>query len=638
MSTTKKKRVIKDKVELEKIIDYYLRNDLSLAVLESHYDLTYPQREFLLKKTMGYSRQQDILVEEYNTTDVASTYLEIPHEMKEEYPLEAEEQIRLFKRLDEIDTEHIGRRLFETNDELSKVLTKFGRIMDKYGKEVKLFNQYRREYPDVALADILKQNGEKTTKIEKLCEMYANYQECNSQRKKLTKERDNLLKERRTLLDNNYEYASIIEKLTTTNVKLANWVVREFFRNVPLPKDEAQALALEGLGKAINRFDYTRGNTFSTFATKMMMTNIMRRFKDIMGVSWLNYWMKRNIAYWREELASYDTERKTPYTAQELADSGLVKYTIAQIENMDKSIDIIYNFSDYYDIPENPYYSMLGVQDDFDEDDDMEDVYLEEDEEADITLFNDMPVTQEDYDFIDALEDMMDAPVDQYETERELYLPFLKEALYKVLGELTEREQKILIYRFGLEDGQDRTLEEVGKIFFLSRDRIRQIEAKALRRLRHPSRKAKLIDYLEEDIMPRYTPPCATTAECVEAFMRLYDLRNSKLPYSAKAFFLSKRSLELDEEKARNLDLLMDIFIVNMSLDYKYRFQVRDIIDEFVEIFGSNYSYKYPYVDIYRALEEKISDDEKRKFSEDEQKKIAEEKENIIKLVLNNNC
>ena len=82
----------------------------------------------------------------------------------------------------------------------------------------------------------------------------------------------------------------------------------------------------------------------------------------------------------------------------------------------------------------------------------------------------------------------------------------------------------------------------------------------------------------------------------------------------------------------------MDIFIVNMSLDYKYRFQVRDIIDEFVEIFGSNYSYKYPYVDIYRALEEKISDDEKRKFSEDEQKKIAEEKENIIKLVLNNNC
>ncbi len=73
----------------------------------------------------------------------------------------------------------------------------------------------------------------------------------------------------------------------------------------------------------------------------------------------------------------------------------------------------------------------------------------------------------------------------------------LKEQLDEVLGTLTEREQKVLILRFGLEDGRARTLEEVGKEFNVTRERIRQIEAKALRKLRHPSRSRKLKDYLE---------------------------------------------------------------------------------------------------------------------------------------------
>ena len=73
----------------------------------------------------------------------------------------------------------------------------------------------------------------------------------------------------------------------------------------------------------------------------------------------------------------------------------------------------------------------------------------------------------------------------------------LKEQLEEVLGTLTEREQRVLTLRFGLEDGRARTLEEVGKEFNVTRERIRQIEAKALRKLRHPSRSRKLKDYLE---------------------------------------------------------------------------------------------------------------------------------------------
>ncbi len=73
----------------------------------------------------------------------------------------------------------------------------------------------------------------------------------------------------------------------------------------------------------------------------------------------------------------------------------------------------------------------------------------------------------------------------------------LREQLEEVLNTLTDREKKVLSLRFGLEDGRGRTLEEVGKEFNVTRERIRQIEAKALRKLRHPTRSRKLRDYLD---------------------------------------------------------------------------------------------------------------------------------------------
>jgi RNA polymerase primary sigma factor len=73
----------------------------------------------------------------------------------------------------------------------------------------------------------------------------------------------------------------------------------------------------------------------------------------------------------------------------------------------------------------------------------------------------------------------------------------LKEQVMDVLASLTPRESKVLELRFGLEDGRSRTLEEVGREFHVTRERIRQIEAKALRKLRHPSLSKKLKDYLE---------------------------------------------------------------------------------------------------------------------------------------------
>ena len=93
---------------------------------------------------------------------------------------------------------------------------------------------------------------------------------------------------------------------------------------------------------------------------------------------------------------------------------------------------------------------------------------------------------------------MADVIADKDETEPSEAASFtlLKEQLVEVLSTLTPREEKVLKLRFGIEDGRTRTLEEVGKEFNVTRERIRQIEAKALRKLRHPSRSKKLKDFL----------------------------------------------------------------------------------------------------------------------------------------------
>jgi len=98
---------------------------------------------------------------------------------------------------------------------------------------------------------------------------------------------------------------------------------------------------------------------------------------------------------------------------------------------------------------------------------------------------------EEDSHLGDFISDPGPTPYDQ--TSRQL----LKEHMEEVLATLSDREKKVLILRFGLEDGRPRTLEEVGAQFGVTRERIRQIEAKALRKLRHPSRSKKLKDYLE---------------------------------------------------------------------------------------------------------------------------------------------
>ena len=104
------------------------------------------------------------------------------------------------------------------------------------------------------------------------------------------------------------------------------------------------------------------------------------------------------------------------------------------------------------------------------------------------------PIGEEDDSHLgDFIKDERSLSPEEYATNE-----MLKDEISQVLETLTEREEKVVRLRFGLEDGKPRTLEEVGQMFGVTRERIRQIEAKALRKLRHPSRSRKLRDYIGE--------------------------------------------------------------------------------------------------------------------------------------------
>ena len=213
-----------------------------------------------------------------------------------------------------------------------------------------------------------------------------------------------------------------------------------------------------GLIKAVDKFEVDKGYKFSTYATWWIRQNITRSIADKSRLVRLPVHRYVEVVFYKRCLDKFTTENgRTPN------DKELALYMTK--ENNERPNRILKQYTEE-DVRKLQKDSVLPTS-------------------LDVPVGDDKDAVLGDF-----------VADEQFDIESDVYSEALRADLNEILDTLTDRERKIIVLRYGLEDGRPRTLEQVGKEFKVTRERVRQIESKALRKLRHPSRSKKLQGYL----------------------------------------------------------------------------------------------------------------------------------------------
>ena len=471
-----------DKLELEKKLEFYLINDIPLSFLFEEYEITFRQRELVLSKIRGFQRQLDRLSEttpKFSYDHIPERYIVSSHQLPEDQSfLTKQEEYNLFKRLDEIKTEleklpEINISELKLNIELKKQkLEKYDIEQIKKAEKIidylENIEKQGQNLSEEIFANLLKKMDLSYEECQKLNQMYNSFLEDQNalmQAKTELSQKEDIVRQKNRLTS---ESEQIRSKIIMSYIKYVNWVLRRTYNNMPLDKEELQMYGIEGLLNAMKTFDYKLGNRLDTYAFDAIIHNVQRNFKDLTGLEWGVYTKKDSIRYYRELIQEVEGNKRE-ISPQELADSGLISLSARKIEELDEIVPSITPISSVQNQISDEYPEIAEAE---------------------------MLTTFDEYNKVDTYTDSTE-PKEKYDVEKIAMNSIVKDTLLEALDTLTEREKAVIINRFGLLDGYSKTLEEVGHMFNVNRERIRQIEAKALRKLRHPSRAKKLKDFID---------------------------------------------------------------------------------------------------------------------------------------------
>ncbi len=548
----KKKVTIKDSEEFKSLVSYYLKYDLPISVILDYYILSYPQKRILMNMTKAYNYEQDELLLDYGF-NISESYLENPNTIQEEDILSHDEQIEIFKRLAALVPTSALEELESVNSRIEEL-------------EIKI-EEYEGLEDHLDDIDEYLKNTSSLKEATKIKNLYANYKNIKSKYEGLVKRRNQINEQIKEVTNDNYEYSFLCDRLVTTNIRLVNWVIARYFKNIALPKEETQALALEGLAKAILSFDYKRNNHFSTFAVIVMKNNIQRRFKELTGESWVNYCKRKSIEYWRSKLRDLSQDKNKFITPKELADTGLVPYSAEIIKKEDEKIKGIYNISDI---------TKFGS--------DVEDNFVKY-----------MPTTFEDYEYIDTLSEEFAEAGSYYDFE-DVDMEFEKADLTSLIDTvLRPHENQVMKVLYDFESNEECSLQKCGNLFNVSRERIRQIQARSLRKLRIPEYANKVSDYyFDKDVLKKEKRD--SYEEYITSFLKIYRLKDGNMPYSAKAFFASSNDVIWSEDDVIKAEKLIQIILDNEEKEFT------ELVEEIRQTCGQYYMYAYPIMRVYNAI------------------------------------